>query len=69
MTTPHNGRDSQITKNDETRPTGGGPKSQKTTNPAQRAGFLKEALLNRCSRILLRNFFGIFEDLIAIVVE
>ena len=51
---PHNARGSQI---------------KKTTNPAQRAGFFKEALLNRCSRILLRDVFGIFEDLIAIVVE
>ena len=43
--------------------------AEKTTKPAQRAGFFKEALLNRCSRILLRDVFGIFEDLIAIVVE
>ena len=43
--------------------------NKKTTKPAQRAGFFKEALLNRCSRILLRDVFGIFEDLIAIVVE
>ena len=51
---PHNARGSQI---------------KKTTKSAQRAGFFKEALLNRCSRILLRDVFGIFEDLIAIVVE
>ena len=43
--------------------------AEKTTKPAQRAGFFKEALPNRCSRILLRDVFGIFEDLIAIVVE
>ena len=50
-------------------PNGRGSKIKKTTKPAQRAGFFKEALLNRCSRILLRDVFGIFEDLIAIVVE
>ncbi len=54
MTNPPNGRGSQYPK---------------TTKPAQRAGFLKEALLNRCSRILLRDFIGIYKDLIAIAIE
>ena len=65
---PPSGRDSQIKKRRNPH-NARGSQIKKTTKPAQRAGFFKEALLNRCSRILLRDVFGIFEDLIAIVVE